>query len=287
MSFLLLPRRPSADETCVRKRLRSRSWVAVLTLCACLAGSRAEGTEFVLSTLTGATLGGVTFRDGDLVLYDDVANTASLVFSEDNFTSDENVDAVHMIANGHILLSTAVGAVLGGLTLRDGDVVEYDPVNDIATVFFNEDLFLSGGNIDAFAILDNGNLVLSTALDDTLAGLLFRDGDLIEYDPVGGTASLFLNEDLFVSDEDIDGVHVLSDGTIILSTQDNASIGGLIFLDGDLVRYDSTSDTATLYFAEATFGTGENVDGVFVPIPEPGTSSLLAPGLLLLARRRR
>jgi hypothetical protein len=130
----------------------------------------------VLSTLSGATLGGVTFRDGDLVLYDDVANTASLVFSEDNFTSDENVDAVHMIANGHILLSTAVGAVLGGLTLRDGDVVEYDPV--------------------------------------------------------GGTASLFLSEDLFVSDEDIDGVHVLSDGTIILSTQDNASIGGLIFLDG-------------------------------------------------------
>lgn len=271
----------------MRTNLRSRGWIAILTLCACLAGSRAEGTEFVLSTLTGATLGGLTFRDGDLVRYDDVANTATLVFSEDNFAADENVDAVHILANQHILLSTAVGASLAGLTFRDGDVVEYDPVNDSATVFFNENLFLSGGNIDAFAILDNGNLVLSTALDDTLAGVLFRDGDLIEYDPMGGTASLFLSEDLFVADEDIDGVHVLSDGTIILSTQDNASIGGLIFLDGDLVRYDPNSDTATLYFAEALFGTGENVDAVFVPIPEPSTASLLTLGLLLLARRRR
>ncbi len=265
--------------------LRSGAFFAVLAVCACLAGSRAEAVEIVLSTNNPATLGGLTFRDGDIVRYDDVTDTATLVFNENNFSDNQDVDAVHMLANGNILLSTTAGTTLGGLTFRDGDVVEYDPLNDLASLFFDEDLFLSGGNIDAFAILDSGNLVLSTTLSDTLAGLVFRDGDLVEYDPVGLTASLFLSEDLFTGNEDIDGVHVLSDGTIILTTQTGASIGGLTFFDGDLIHYDPVSDTASLGFAESNFAASENVDAVFGP--EPGTGSLLALGLALLARRRR
>lgn len=254
-------------------------------ICACLAGVRAEGTVSVLSTDAAATLGGLSFSDGDLVSYDDVTDTATLLFDESAFSASEDVDAVHILANGNILLSTTTGATLGGLTFRDGDVVAYDALSDSAVLFFDEDLFVSNANVDALAVLANGHLVLSTADSNTLAGLAFRDGDLIEYDPVGNVASLFLDEDLFTADEDIDGVHVLADGTIILSTGNGATIGGLTFRDGDLIRYDPVTDTSTLEFDEDAFTGNEDVDAVFGP--EPGTGSLLAFGLALLARRRR
>ena len=88
--------------------------------------ARADATVMVLSTIDGATLGGVTFRDGDLVRYDDVTDTATLIFDEDGFSANENIDALHVLANGNILLSTVNDATLGGLTFRDGDIVEYD-----------------------------------------------------------------------------------------------------------------------------------------------------------------
>jgi hypothetical protein len=135
-------------------------------------------------------------------------------------------------------------------------------------------------------VLGNGHYVLSTGAGETLAGLAFRDGDLVEYDPVSGTASLFLNENLFAANENIDGVTVLADGSIILSTASNASIGGLSFLDGDLVRYDPISGTATLAFSESAFAGGENIDGFFYT-PEPATGLLLALGLAGLSLRRR
>jgi hypothetical protein len=78
---------------------------------------------------------------------------------------------------------------------------------------------------------------------------------------------------------------VLYDGTIILSTSNSATIAGLTFRDGDLVRYNPLTGVATLEFDEDAFDASENVDAVFGP--EPGTGALLALGLGLLARRRR
>jgi len=284
----LLLRRP--DQSLVRGSRPIRRYATALAVCACLAaslaGSRADATEIVLSTNADAIIGGLAITDGDLARYDDVTDTSTLAFDESNFSASEDIDAVHILGNGNILLSTAADATIGGVTFRDGDIVEYDPVSDTATLFFNEDLFLTDSNVDALSVLANGNLVISIAIDTTLAGLAFRDGDLVLYDPIGGIASLFFSEDLFATGEDIDGVHVFGDGTIVLSTQNGAILGGLTISGGDLAHYDPVSDTATLFFAETNFGTAENIDAVYV-VPEPGTSSLLALGLVLLARRRR
>jgi hypothetical protein len=257
---------------------------ALLAACSGLPGA-AQAAQIYLSTTNAASLAGLGFRDGDIVRYDTVTGVATLFFDEDLFSANENIDAFHLRNNGNILLSTATGATLGGLTFRDGDVVEYDPVGGVATLFFSEDLFTNSANIDGFSLLTNGQLVLSTTTSETLGGLFFRNGDLVAYDPVSGTASLFLDEDLFTADEDIDAVRVLGDGTILLSTANAATIGGLSFLDGDVIRYDRNTDTAVLEFSESLFAANENLDGLFAP--EPGTGLLLALGLAGLARRRQ
>ena len=201
---------------------------AALAACACLPAA-AHASIVYLSTDNGATLGGLTIRDGDVARYDTVSGVATLFFNEDLFSANENVDAFHLMSNGNILLSTVGAATLGGLSFGDGDVVQYNPGTNVATLFFAESNFATSADVDAFTLLSNGHYVLSTTTSEVLAGLTFRNGDLVEYNPVSGTATLFLNEDLFTADEDIDAVYVLPDGSVVLSTTNGATLGGLTF----------------------------------------------------------
>jgi hypothetical protein len=258
--------------------------LALLAAGALLPAAGARAAVIYLSTTNDATIGGVTIRDGDIARYDTVAGTATVYFNEDLFSANENVDGFYLRPNGSLLLSTATDATLGGLGFSQGDIVEYNPSSGIATLFFSESLFLNAADVDAFTLLANGHVVLSTAANETLAGLAFEDGDLVEYDPVGGGATLFLDEDLFSADEDIDGVHVLPDGSILLSTTTTATIGGLTFQDGDIAHYFPGTDTAILFFSENAFGANENLDAIAVP--EPATGALVALCLAALALRR-
>lgn len=241
----------------------------------------------ILSTDATETLGGLTFRDGGLAEYDPTAGTATLFFNEDLFGSNQEVDALGVLDNGNIILSTNGDALLGGLSFGFGDLVEYDPITDAATLFLSANLFDTARDIDAVHILDSGNIILSTVDGGTLGGLSFNDGDLVEYNPMADLASLFFNETSFANNEDIDAAHILDNGNIILSTIGAATLGGLSFGDGDLVEYNPTTGIATLYFDESLFATNSNIDAVYVQTPEPSTIVLLGLGSLMLTPRRR
>jgi hypothetical protein len=266
--------------------MRARNWMMAVALSALLP-LRAGAAEIYLSTAVGATLGGLTFRNGDIARYDTSTDTATLFFSEDLFTFTEDVDAFELLSNDHLLLSTKSGASLGGLTFLDGDLVEYDPATDTAVLYFSESLFSSDTEVDAATVLPNGHLVLSTQGTETLGGLTFRDGDLAEYDPVSGFATLFFNENLFAASEDIDAFDVLPDGSIILSTTNAASLAGVAFTAGDLVQYFPSSNTASIFFSGSNFTAIANIDATAVFVPEPGTGLLFLLGLAGLAAYRR
>jgi len=248
----------------------------------------ANATTIIISTTNTETLGGLTFENADLAEYDPATDTATLFFDEDLFTANENIDAVHVPDNGHIILSTVGAAELGGLSLRNGDLVEYDPVSGTATLFFSEDLFSSNEDIDAVSILANGNIVLSTVGAATLGGLTFADGDLIEYNPVTDIATLYLDGDLFADGENIDAADVLASGNIILSTVNAATLGGLTFRQHDLVEYNPLTDVATLYLSGDLFSNVANINAVHIvtTVPEPATIVLLGLASLVLIRPR-
>jgi len=247
------------------------------------------GTIILSTDVTTETLGGLTFRNGDLAEYNTSTNTATLYFNEDLFTGDAEIDAVHVLANGNIILSTADTATLGGLSFEDGDLIEYNPTTGTATLFFSESLFVGDENIDAVHILDSGNIILSIHENNgRLGGMNFGYGDLIEYNPTSDIATMFLDGSLFSSKADIDAAYILANDNIILSTVDAATLGGLSFVDGDLVEYNPTTDIATLYFNEGLFSDDADVDAVYVTaLPEPTTIALLGLGSLVLIGRRR
>ena len=165
--------------------------------------------NIILSTAGGATLGGLTFGNGDLIEYNPTTDVGTLYFDESLFVGgDEDVDAVHILENGNTILSTVTASTLGGLSYSEGDLIEYNPTTDVATLYFDGSLFDGSENIDAAHILANGNIILSTEGAATLDGLTFANGSLAEYNPTTDVATLYFAESLFSSNANVDAVYV-------------------------------------------------------------------------------
>jgi len=86
-----------------------------------------------------------------------------MLLGQDLFGGAKNIDAVHLLDSGNYLLSTARSATIGGVTIRDGDVVEYNPATTEASIYFSEDMLALGNNIEGvgvFSVAESGTLVL-------------------------------------------------------------------------------------------------------------------------------
>jgi len=224
---------------------------------------------YILSTSNDATLGGVTFSADDLAEYDAAADIAARYLHGDTvFSGNEDIDAFHILNNGHIILSTASNASIGSLNFGDDDLVEFNPETGIATVYLSGSVFSTGSeNIDAVYVMDNGIIVLSTDDDARIGSLDFGDDDLVAYNKITSQISLLFDGANFTeSDEDIDGVHILENGHIILTTREAATLGGLTFGADDLVEYDPISDSAWMYFSGGSgfSQSNENVDACYI-----------------------
>ena len=150
----------------------------------------------------------------------------------------------------------------------------------VSSGLYNFDI-VSGNNSDT----DNSTIqdppaaaterfLLSVSTDGTtLGGLAFDRGDLIVYDPILDTAEMFLdNSAEGYGLNDINAVHLLPNGHVILSTSSASSIGTggelLNFDANDLVLYDPITKQTSLFFdgasqTETNVG-GLDIDAVYV-----------------------
>ncbi|MHC4110800.1 MAG: PEP-CTERM sorting domain-containing protein [Planctomycetota bacterium] len=264
------------------------SVIFVIGALSILFASPANAT-IILSTDNTETLGGLTFGKDDLAEYDPLTDTATLYFDGALFGGPADIDSAHVLDTGNIVLSTVAGTTLGGLTFGKGDLVEYNPTTDTASLLLDENLFSSAQpNIDAAYVRGNGNIILSTTGNATLGGLGFGKDDIIEYNPTTDVASLFFDGNLFSGNEDVDAVYLLTGGNIVLSTVGGATLDGLSFGAGDLAEYNLTTDVATLYFDENNFASSANIDAVNITsLPEPTTIVLMGLGCLIFVGCKR
>lgn len=144
-------------------------------------------------------------------------------------------------------------------SVRDEDVVSYDPATDTWALYFDgSDVDVGGTDINALHVRDNGDILMSFTASTEISGLLGGpDGDKVDDSDVvlftmtssgsstAGSFSFFLDgSDVSLSSngEDIDGLHEFANGDIALSTVGSATASGLSQTrDEDVILFTPTS----------------------------------------------
>ena len=108
------------------------------------------------------------FSDDDLIIYEPQTDTATMFFKDTTGTSQisvTDINAAHLLPNGHIVMSTSGTSSATGLgSFWPEDIIQYDPIKEVSTrVFDGSEIFTSGAeDIDAVYVLGNGDFVFST-----------------------------------------------------------------------------------------------------------------------------
>ncbi len=159
-------------------------------------------SELLLSFTTAASVAGVGLvDDSDVVLFtatslgEETEGEFSLYFdgSDVGLTRHaEDVDAVELLSDGRIVLSTRGRVAVPGLTGRDEDLLAFTPtsrgadtVGTWARHFDGSDVALDGSNnedVDGAAIVQQA-IYLSTRGRFSVVGLEGEDEDVVRFDP--------------------------------------------------------------------------------------------------------
>ncbi|MDP3517511.1 MAG: hypothetical protein Q8S94_10135, partial [Pseudohongiella sp.] len=221
-------------------------------------------------TLNVEVTGGAGFNITNTALVTVGAGNFDLVPSNNAATDITTIVGPPVASQERFLLSVSTPGdqtTIGGLSnFSNDDLIIYDPSTDIATMFF-DDSAVNGDRIDdinAVHLLKNGHIIMSANGNSTIGtnNLVFDPWDLVRYDPILGTASLFLDgEAVFgvnYQDVNINGLYVMDDCaannnslncSVVFTTTDGGELpavggGTLTFTASDLVIYYRTGPNA-------------------------------------------
>jgi alpha-tubulin suppressor-like RCC1 family protein len=172
---------------------------------------------------------------------------------------------------------------VGGVSVANEDIVAWDGAQGFSLLFDGSDVGLAGFGIDAFAVLPNGELLLSFTDEGSVPGIsgTVDDSDVVKFtstslgDNTSGAFALYFDGSdvgLTGAGEDVDAVELLPNGHLLLSVVDILSVTGLSADDEDIVEFSpsslgaATAGTWSLYFDGSDVGlsttSSEDVDAL-------------------------
>ncbi len=174
-------------------------------------------TEILLSFTSSGTVGGVAMDDSDVVRFTatslgpTTAGTFSMYFDGSDVgltTSDEDVDAIELLPNGHLLVSTTGSVSVSGASGADEDLLEFSPTSvgtntaGTWTLYFDGSdvgLTSSDEDVDGVAVDASGTIYLSTTGPFSVSGRSGADEDVFVFTPssLGATTSGTFGSTLF------------------------------------------------------------------------------------------
>ncbi|MBK8902097.1 MAG: proprotein convertase P-domain-containing protein [Anaerolineaceae bacterium] len=168
-----------------------------------------------------------------------------------------------------IYVSSSTNGTASGVAFNDEDILSYNVSSGAWALFFDGSDVGVSTDVDAFAILTDGSILMSfdTTTTAGAAGSV-TDADIVRFVPTStgsttaGTFSLYFDGSdvgLSTSSEDIDAVELLADGRIVISTTGNISVTGASGADEDMVAFTPTSLGSTTSGTWAIYFDGSDV----------------------------
>ncbi len=160
-----------------------------------------NANEILFSMASAEAVPGIpgTVDDSDIVKFtatqlgDTTVGTFELYFDGSDVgldTSSDDVDALDILVDGRLVMSTKGSFSVPGVTGRDEDLIAFTPTSlgDATTgtwamYFDGSDVELGGEDINGASLDNNGNLNLSTNSDFAVTGLVGEDEDVLVFMP--------------------------------------------------------------------------------------------------------
>ncbi|MDG2113544.1 MAG: PKD domain-containing protein, partial [Actinomycetota bacterium] len=219
------------------------------------------------------------------------------VTDEDGASASAIVQITVEAAPPVVYVSSTQSGTVGAIAYSEEDVLSYDSSDGTWSMFFDgSDVGLPGNggrNLDAVTLLDDGSMLLSTGRDGTLDGVGdFAGTDVLRFVPssLGATTAgsfelYFDGSDVGLSerDENIDAVHLLANGDLIISTEVSVSVPGISNgTSSDLLRFTPTSlgavtaGTWSLHLDASDVGLADQPEGIAAVTSDFSGSPLIA-----------
>jgi len=139
--------------------------------------------------------GGLILEDKGFPEYNPMPDVSTLFYYKDLFAVSDILNIVYLPNNDGIILTTSP-AMFSSLIFRDFDLPYYNPISNIAILFFDQDLF-AGNQLFDMVYIPGNNIIPSAASDATLEDLIFDNRGPIEYPPITSIMALYLGESIF------------------------------------------------------------------------------------------
>ncbi|RPI87327.1 MAG: hypothetical protein EHM41_05345 [Chloroflexi bacterium] len=246
-----------------------------------------------LSLVANGTVNGLSVRDEDIILFN--GSSFSMFFDgSDVGVGGLDITAFAVTGPNTILMSFSSSATISGVgAVSPSDIVQFnaaslgDNTNGSFSMYMNGidvGLDASAEAIDAFDILPDGRIVISTKGNISVPGFSGKDEDLAALSPTslgdntsGSWEIYFDGSDVDLatnSGEDIDGLSIDTSGNLYFSTRNVFSVSGVSGDNEDVFICQPTSLGNTtacsylpaLYFDGSQWGlAGNDIDGVDIP----------------------
>lgn len=172
-------------------------------------------------------------------------------------------------------MSSTSGGNAGGVAFKDEDIVIYDTTTHAWSMIFDgSDVGVGGTDIDAFALLSGGSMLMSFNSAISVSGLgTVDDSDIVKFiptsvgsDTAGSFEWYFDGSDVGLTrnGEDIDALGFAPDGKLVISTIGGFKVSGVSGADEDLLVFTATqlgantSGDWAMYFDGSDVGLGDS-----------------------------
>ena len=194
---------------------------------------------------------------------DDLRGSVSLI-NIGFVPSSTDLNAYHRLNKTDQLVSFDTTLNFGRVVVEPGDVlkISFNGVSFSYQIVFDASVLRvpSGVMVDAIGVWE-GDLILSFDTS-VFIGFSADDEDLVRFDTEKGFSKFFDGSNVGLSTTlDVDGVHVLNNGNLLLSLDGSGSIGRTRFDDEDILEYSVVSNTWQLVYDGSVQHAGlQNVD---------------------------
>ncbi|HUU19667.1 MAG TPA: hypothetical protein VMW72_21130 [Sedimentisphaerales bacterium] len=180
----------------------------------------------ILPTIPAAMPGGLILEDKGFPEYNPMPDVTTLFYYKDLFAVSDILNIVYLRNNDGTILTT-YRPMFSSLIFGDLDLPYYNPISNIAILFFDEELFVRNQIFD-MVYIPGSNIIPSAASDATLEDLTFDNKGPLGYNHPISIEALYLGEGIFAN---IGTFYITTDSFVIPEPAPIAVLGlGSLYL---------------------------------------------------------